>query len=548
LNASAESDPPIAKPFQWRGLARAVFAKFKIGPATIQDRWFSEYSIGRYHQAKADAAQHCLDDQTWRDLGLSVYREHLSGEVSIFAKQVLHHRLRAGATLEPAFAANAVQSRLTMLIDNTALMAELRKTLEPLRGADTEIADLLFLRLTPSTPAWLPFTPLLPMMLLTSFASLLISLYFLLAITGVIIFILVAQHVMQARVEEWNREADSLRLLLGVCARLGKSAHFKSHPLLADFSTMRKKTSAVNRAITRLQWVAAIPGVVEYADWFLMSNVRHYRRSLNVIQTNRIVLQQCFERLANLETDTALASHLIATKCFCWATQSTARQIAFNDITHPLIANAIPLSLTLNDRGMLVTGQNGIGKSTLLRTVGVNLIAGRAFGFCYARSATISNLPVYASFNNEDSLSDGESLYNAELRRAHELLVANEHNPGSICLIDEIFRGTNHLEAVAAAGAVLHALSRNALIIVSSHHVVLAPLLEKSLTPVFLETRNGDLSTLCLTNGVLSTTNGIALLAEHGFGKDIENNAQNVLHWLNTYLAHPTSTPDILNR
>jgi hypothetical protein len=78
--------------------------------------------------------------------------------------------------------------------------------------------------------------------------------------------------------------------------------------------------------------------------------------------------------------------------------------------------------------------------------------------------------------------------------------------------------------------------------------VVLAPLLEKSLTPVFLETRNGNLSTLCLTNGVLTTTNGIALLAEHGFGKDIESNAQNVLHWLNTYLAHPTSTPDILNR
>jgi hypothetical protein len=443
---------------QWRGLVRAAFAKFKISPATIQDRWFSEASIGRYHQAKADAAQHCLDDQTWRDLGLTVYREHLSGEVSIFAKQVLHHRLRAGAALEPASAANAIQSHLTMLIDNTALMAELRKTLQPLREADTEIAELLFLRMTPDTLAWLPFTPLLPLMLLASFVSLLISLYFLLAITGVIALILVAQHVMQARVEEWNREADSLRLLLGVCARLGKSAHFKSHPLLADFSIMRKKTNAVNRAITRLQWVAAIPGVVEYADWFLMSNVRHYRRSLNVIQTNRILLQQCFERLADLEADMALASHLIATKRFCWATQSTTRQIAFNDITHPLIANAIPLSLTLNDRGVLVTGQNGIGKSTLLKTVGVNLIAGRAFGFCYARSATIPNLPVYASFNNEDSLSDGESLYNAELRRAHELLVANEHNPGSICLIDEIFRGTNHLEAVAAASAVLHAL------------------------------------------------------------------------------------------
>ncbi len=521
---------------------------FKMRPATIQDRWFSEDSIARYYEAKSDAAQHCLDDQTWRDLALITFREHLSGEVSIFAKQVLHYRLRAGAASESQSAANDSQSRISILIDNTALRAELRTTLAPLRDADTEIAELLFSRPAPDTPAWLPFAPLLPLALLASFAGLLISLYFLLMIAGVIALILAAQQLMQARLDEWNREGGSLRLLLGVSALLGKSAHFKSNPLLADFSVTRKKFNAVNRAITRLQWVAAIPGVVEYADWFLMSNVRHYRSSLKVIQTNRILLQQCYERLANLEADMALASHLLATKSFCWATQSGSRQIAFHDMTHPLIGNAIPLSLTLNNQGVLVTGQNGIGKSTLLKTVGVNLIAGRAFGFCYARSATISNLPVYASFNNEDSLSDGESLYNAELRRARELLAANENTNGSICLIDEIFRGTNHLEAVAAASAILHALGRNALIIVSSHHVVLAPLLEKSFTPVFLETQNGEASTLRLTNGVLTTTNGIALLAEHGFGKDIERNAQNVLHWLNSYLAHPTRTPDILNR
>jgi MutS domain V len=525
-----------------------MFAAFKMGPATIQDRWFSEESIVRYSQAKAGSAQHCLDDQTWRDLGLTVYREYLSGEVSIFAKQVLHYRLRSGMAFTHASAASTTQARLTTLIDNTALMTELRKILEPLREADTEIAELLFTRLIPPTPAWLPYTPLLPTALAASFAGLLMSLYFLIVIAGVIALILVAQNIMRARLEEWEREAGSLQILLGTCTLLGKSAHFRSHPLIAGFSITRKKASAINRAITRLQWVAAIPGVVDYADWFLMSNVRHYRSSLNVIQTNRLFLQQCYETLANLEADTALACHLLATKSFCWATQSGSRQIAFHDMTHPLVDNAIPLSLTLNNQGVLVTGQNGIGKSTLLKTVGVNLIAGRAFGFCYARSAIISNLPVYASFNNEDSLSDGESLYNAELRRARELLIANENNQGSICLIDEIFRGTNHLEAVAAASAVLHALARNALIIVSSHHVVLAPLLEKSLTPVFLETRDGDLSTLRLTKGVLTTTNGIALLADHGFGKDIERNAQNILHWLNSYLAHPANAPDILTR
>jgi hypothetical protein len=140
-------------------------------------------------------------------------------------------------------------------------------------------------------------------------------------------------------------------------------------------------------------------------------------------------------------------------------------------------AFAVPLSIGLEGKGAFISGQNGVGKSAFLRTVGLNLVAARAFGFCYARQARLPALPVYASMQNEDSLLGGESLYVAELRRAKEPLAAAHGPRACVYLIDEIFRGTNHVESVSAAAAVLDVLAERGLVIVSSHNLVLVPLL-----------------------------------------------------------------------
>jgi DNA mismatch repair ATPase MutS len=170
-----------------------------------------------------------------------------------------------------------------------------------------------------------------------------------------------------------------------------------------------------------------------------------------------------------------------------------------------------------------------VGKSTFLRTVGLNLAAARAFGFCYARSASLPALPVVASMQNEDSLLGGQSLYIAELARARELLAAAAARP-VVCLIDEVFRGTNHEEAVSSAAAVVDALADKALVLVSSHNLVLGSLLAHRLAPWRI-VRDGD-GRLHMEAGVLGRTNGVALLAEHGFDPAIQRQAERVAAWL----------------
>ena len=298
----------------------------------------------------------------------------------------------------------------------------------------------------------------------------------------------------------------------------------------------------LNRAIA-MSTLDMIPGLREYANWFMLANVNHYYRSVGLVFENLAFVRACFESVANLEPDIALARHLLGVPFFCRSSTSCG-PIDLQDTFHPLLEQAQPLSIRLTGKGAFISGQNGIGKSTLLRTVGLSLVTARAFGFCYARHASVPDVPVYTSIQSEDSLMGGESLYMAELRRAKELLAsANGPHPG-VCIIDEIFRGTNHMESISAAASVLDVLAAKGTVIVSSHNLVLAALLAHRLEPLCVA--KGENGALTLSPGVLAHTNGIALLTERGFGGEVEANAAKVFDWLSAYLAEPVDCSGVL--
>jgi DNA mismatch repair ATPase MutS len=113
--------------------------------------------------------------------------------------------------------------------------------------------------------------------------------------------------------------------------------------------------------------------------------------------------------------------------------------------------------------------------------------------------------------------------------RAGALLARARGERPVVCLVDEIFRGTNHEESVSAATAVVDALARHALVVVSSHNLVLGSLLADALVPWrIVRGRDG----LMLEPGVLGRTNGVALLAEHGFDAAVQRKAEQVAGWL----------------
>ena len=128
------------------------------------------------------------------------------------------------------------------------------------------------------------------------------------------------------------------------------------------------------------------------------------------------------------------------------------------------------------ERQMLViTGSNMSGKSTLLRTVGINAVLALAGAPVRAVSLRLSPLAIGASIRIQDSLEDGESRFYAEIKRVRQILDLGGGERPLLFLLDEIFDGTNSAERRVGAEAVVRSLlCGNAIGLVTSHDLALA--------------------------------------------------------------------------
>ncbi len=145
---------------------------------------------------------------------------------------------------------------------------------------------------------------------------------------------------------------------------------------------------------------------------------------------------------------------------------------------HPLLPQArmVRNDVTLDGptRLLLISGSNMSGKSTLLRTVGVNAVLAQAGAPVRAASLRLSPLAVGATLRIQDSLQEGRSRFYAEITRVRELADLALGRPPLLFLLDELFHGTNsHDRLVGAAGVLKTLVARGAIGLVTTHDLAL---------------------------------------------------------------------------
>jgi hypothetical protein len=160
--------------------------------------------------------------------------------------------------------------------------------------------------------------------------------------------------------------------------------------------------------------------------------------------------------------------------------------IKAEDLRHPLLpaAQCVPNSVQLDsDRQFLIiSGSNMSGKSTMLRTVGVNVVLALAGAPVRAKSMQLSILAVGATIRVMDSLQQGTSRFYAEIQRLRDIMELTKKLP-VLFLLDEILHGTNsHDRAVGADGVIRGLIDRGAIGLVTTHDLALARLAD-SLAP-----------------------------------------------------------------
>lgn len=240
------------------------------------------------------------------------------------------------------------------------------------------------------------------------------------------------------------------------------------------------------------------------------------------------------DTLAELEAAAALGNFAYLHPAYAWPVlappgdNGQSAVFAARSLGHPLIPHGQRVSNDVELRGrgriLLVTGSNMSGKSTFLRTFGINACLAQAGAPVCADRLEASWVRLHCCIRVDDSLEAGLSFFYAEVKRLKGLLdAAQDHSaPPVLFLIDEIFKGTNNRERVIGSRAFIQALAAsNGFGLVTTHDLELAEL-EKD-TPAlsnahFQETVTAKSLTFDyrLRTGPCPTTNALRIMALEG--------------------------------
>lgn len=189
---------------------------------------------------------------------------------------------------------------------------------------------------------------------------------------------------------------------------------------------------------------------------------------------NAEALELWLDVIGEFEMLNSLANFSYNNPEFVYPSLNTDFKIDFSNLSHPLLN---PMTRVGNEVSfhpqsfMILTGSNMSGKSTFLRSLGINMVlSGMGSPVC-ASQANVHPLPVLVSMRLSDSLSDSESYFFAEIKRLKQIMDELEGNPAFV-LLDEILRGTNSEDKRSGTIEVVKkVISKNAIGAIATHDI-----------------------------------------------------------------------------
>jgi hypothetical protein len=238
-------------------------------------------------------------------------------------------------------------------------------------------------------------------------------------------------------------------------------------------------------------------------------------------------VRRWFDALAQLEALSSFASWPFERPQDCWPEVDDGPvHLEAKDLGHPLLERAVTndVAFPAPGHGLVITGSNMSGKSTLMRAVGLNTVMALAGLPACASSFRVARVQVMTSMRVKDSLERGVSYFYAEVQRIKTLLdTAKAHRDRCLFLLDELFMGTNTKERqVASRQLFLMLLDQGAAGAVTTHDLTLCEVARERpdrVKNVHFRDQiiDGEMTfDYRLRDGVVQTTNALEVLRRAG--------------------------------
>jgi DNA mismatch repair ATPase MutS len=288
------------------------------------------------------------------------------------------------------------------------------------------------------------------------------------------------------------KETATLQNLIGWLE--GKS--FAATHILGLQNSIKGSTASAERELKALKVIldrfdlrASIIGIL-FLNPFLLWDVRQMIALNKWRQRNKAVLHKWFEAVAETELLHSLSTLHFNQPGYCFP-EFTSQHFTLkgNSIGHPLLPKNQRVNNDFNLQGVakigLITGSNMAGKSTFLRSVGVNIVLAQMGSPVCAGWFLLSPVQLVSSMRIADNLAENTSTFYAELKKLRTIIeLVKAHQPVFI-LLDEILRGTNSYDRHKGSAALIKQLIKEeAVAVIATHDVELAGMQEAYPAPI----------------------------------------------------------------
>ncbi len=493
-----------------------------------RDRRRDMEAIAAYHLALTgvDAS---LDDRAWDDLNLDAVFAVLDRTESGIGQQALYHRLRsapAGARLD------AFEALVTHLSGDPRARTHARLALA--RLTDPAALDLWWLA-QPDVLAVRPGHVFFPAFTAATIVIAALAIVWppavlllaLCATTSIVTRVVVARHLRV--VVGTFRQVGPLVNVAAVLSRVQAPGAGRLVGSLGEDVAHLARLRRIATWVSRDPQSGDLPSMLfEYLNVFLLLDANALYFGARELRRRGPELLRVLAAVGEYDAANAVASFRAGTPG--WTTpvfREPGEPVVMNDLRHPLVARAVPNSVTLAPpHGLIVTGSNMSGKSTFLRTVGVSVVLAQTVNTVLAMRYEAPMLVVRSCIGRSDNLIAGKSYYIVEVESVLALVAASRSRASHLFLFDELFRGTNAVERIAAGDAVLAALldappgeAPRHLVLAATHDRELVDLLADKYSACHFTDTVGDEGLVFdyhLEPGPATTRNAITLLRLSG--------------------------------
>ncbi|MDH5162981.1 MutS-related protein [Heyndrickxia oleronia] len=396
---------------------------------------------------------YCVDDITWNDLNMGKIFENLNYTFTSVGEEILFYRLKKAherhlineELIERITRDGIYRSKLSLILSNLGKLTFANSSQYIFGKPDYKVNKVYFI---------LSLIPIIGV--ITMFVSLQLG------ISMVLISMLVNIFIYYSNQSKNEVEFKSLFYCLHVISSSRKIAKLNHDHEFIKQTTKLKKATFISFFLIQdddngsnlvLQLFTLVKTIF-LIDYFIFNYI------IKVLSNNRELYEMAWRQLGNIDCCYSIALWRKTLPFYCLPKYTSNSPLVIQDAYHPLLDKPVGNNFDFH-KNILLTGSNASGKSTFIKTIAINIVLSQALNTSTSKEIILKRGLVYSSMAMSDDIEKGQSYFISEINALKRIFDVRETSKDNFIylFIDEVFKGTNTIERIAAAESVLNFLS-----------------------------------------------------------------------------------------